>query len=241
MQLSQRLSSVASMVTAGNCLADVGTDHGYVPIYLYERKVIPHAIAMDVNKGPLECARQNVKREALAQYIELRLSDGLQALSAGEVNSIVCAGMGGRLVVKILSEGQEILSQLEELILQPQSEIHLVRNFLYDNGFEIVQENMVLDEGKYYQMMRAVRAGRKQNAQMQAGDEKKALTKVEAKYGPCLLRNHHPVLKEFLLLEKKKYEGILTELEKTNPDKTGELREKCLLIEEALAGYAYEV
>ena len=241
MELSKRLKSVADMVTKGSKVADIGCDHGYVSIYLVKEKLAMGVIAMDVNKGPLECARQNVKREALAQYIELRLSDGLQALSAGEVNSIVCAGMGGRLVVKILSEGQEILSQLEELILQPQSEIHLVRNFLYDNGFEIVQENMVLDEGKYYQTMRAVRAGRKQNAQMQAGDEKKALTKVEAKYGPCLLRNHHPVLKEFLLLEKKKYEGILTELEKTNPDKTGELREKCLLIEEALAGYAYEV
>ena len=241
MELSKRLKSVADMVTKGSKVADIGCDHGYVSIYLIEKKLANDVIAMDVNKGPLECARQNVEREGLAQYIELRLSDGLKALVVGEVNSIICAGMGGRLVVKILTEGKRILSQVKELILQPQSEIQLVRKFLYENGFQIVQENMVLDEGKYYQMMRAVKQEQWLGDSEWTNGEGVSITEVEAKYGPCLLRNQHPVLKEFLLLEKNKYEGILVELKKTNPDKTGELSQRCLLIKEALARYGYEV
>ena len=241
MELSKRLKSVADMVTKGSKVADIGCDHGYVSIYLVKEKLAMDVIAMDVNKGPLECARQNVEREGLAQYIELRLSDGLKALSAGEVNSIICAGMGGRLVVKILTEGKAVLSKVRELILQPQSEIQLVRKFLYENGFEIVQENMVLDDGKYYQMMRAVKGESQQGDLGEPSSEVISITEVEAKYGPCLLKNQHPVLKEFLLLEKHKYEGILLELQKTNPDKTGVLSQRCLLIKEALTRYGYEV
>ena len=241
MELSKRLKTVADMVTRGSTVADIGCDHGYVSIYLVKEKLAMDVIAMDVNKGPLECARQNVEREGLAQYIELRLSDGLKALSVGEVNSIICAGMGGRLVVKILTEGKEILSKVKELILQPQSEIQLVRKFLYENGFEIVQENMVLDDGKYYQMMRAVKLEKMQSGSELLNSEMTSITEVEAKYGPCLLKIQHPVLKEFLLLEKNKYEGILLELQKTNPDKTGELSQRCLLIKEALTRYGYEV
>ena len=172
----------------------------------------------------------------------MRLSDGLHELSKGEADTVICAGMGGRLVVKILSEGKEVLDEVEELILQPQSEIHLVRRYLYENGYVIAQENMVLDEGKYYQLMRAVKVkDRREEKNAVPGNAGVKITDAEAKYGPCLLRQRHPVLKEFLILEKKKYEGIRIELEKTNPDKAGELRKKCLLIEEALAGYVDEV
>ena len=241
MELSKRLKSVADMVTRGSRIADIGCDHGYVSIYLVKEKNAMDVVAMDVNRGPLECARQNVEREGLAQYIDLRLSDGLKALSVGEVDSIICAGMGGRLVVKILTEGMEILSQVKELILQPQSEIQLVRKFLYENGFEIVQENMVLDDGKYYQMMRAENREWQQRESERTNDGDVGITDVEAKYGPCLLQNRHPVLREFLLQEKNKYEGILLELQKTNPEKTGDLSQRCLLIQEALTRYGYEM
>ena len=130
MQLSQRLSSVASMVTAGNCLADVGTDHGYVPIYLYERNVIPRAIAMDVNKGPLERAALHIAESGMKEAIETRLSDGLTALKPGEADSVVIAGMGGPLIIRILSAHPEVTESLKELILQPQSEISEVRIWL---------------------------------------------------------------------------------------------------------------
>ena len=152
MQLSERLSSVASMVTSGNCLADVGTDHGYVPIYLYERNIIPRAIAMDVNKGPLERARLHIAEYGYQNNIETRLSDGLAALKAGEADSVTIAGMGGPLIIRILSAYPEVTASLKELILQPQSEISEVRAWLCEQNYEIVEEHMVFEDGKYYSM-----------------------------------------------------------------------------------------
>ena len=193
MQLSQRLSSVASMVTAGNCLADVGTDHGYVPIYLYERKIIPHAIAMDVNKGPLERAALHIAESGMKEAIETRLSDGLTALKPGEADSVVVAGMGGPLIIRILSAHPEITESLKELILQPQSEISEVRIWLYEQGYEIVEEHMVFEDGKYYPMFKAVK-----------NPEAEKLTNLEYKYGKIseirvqnIENNLETIIKEF--------------------------------------------
>ena len=115
MQLSKRLSAVAEFVTPGGCLVDVGTDHGYVPIALLEQKKISSAIAMDVNRGPLERAREHIAQYNMGDYIETRLSDGLHALQAGEGDSLLIAGMGGGLTVRILSEGEPLLSGFGEL------------------------------------------------------------------------------------------------------------------------------
>ena len=102
LQLSDRLQAVASMVTENNRLADVGTDHAYIPIYLCQTGKIPSAVAMDVKKGPLLRAEQNITLYQLENHIQIRLSDGVQKLDAGEVDSVVIAGMGGSLVQKIL-------------------------------------------------------------------------------------------------------------------------------------------
>ena len=112
------MRAVASMVSQGLVLADVGTDHGYVPISLVQRKRIPKAIAMDVNKGPLERARKHIAEFQLEEFIETRLSDGVKKLKVGEVDSILIAGMGGELVVRILSDGIEVCRSVKELILQ---------------------------------------------------------------------------------------------------------------------------
>ena len=103
MILSDRLSAAASMITPGNRLADIGTDHGFVPIDLVRRRIIPSAIAMDVNRGPLERAREHIEEAGLEGLIQTRLSDGLQALEEGEADSVLIAGMGGALTVRILS------------------------------------------------------------------------------------------------------------------------------------------
>ena len=156
MQLSKRLSAVAEFVTPGGCLVDVGTDHGYVPIALLEQKKISSAIAMDVNRGPLERAREHIAQYNMGDYIETRLSDGLHALQAGEGDSLLIAGMGGGLTVRILSEGEPLLSGFGELILEPQSDIDRVRAWLLEHGFFLAQENFVEEDGKYYPILRAV-------------------------------------------------------------------------------------
>ena len=149
MQISKRLQAVSDMVASGSCLADVGTDHGYIPIYLVEEKRIPSAIAMDINRGPLSRARENIERNGLSDQIETRLSDGLDALLPGEADTIVIAGMGGPLAVEILKRGRAVLESCRDLIFQPQSEIWTVRRYLDENGWRIRRENMILEEGKY--------------------------------------------------------------------------------------------
>ena len=121
MQLSKRLLAVSEMVTSNSRLADIGTDHGYIPIYLIENKRVPRAIAMDVNKGPLNRAKENIEHHGLENYIETRLSDGAAALHSGEVDAVVIAGMGGGLVMKILTEGSGVLKSVKELILDRKS------------------------------------------------------------------------------------------------------------------------
>lgn len=209
MQLSQRLSSVASMVTAGNCLADVGTDHGYVPIYLYERNIIPHAIAMDVNKGPLERATLHIAESGMKEAIETRLSDGLAALKPGEADSVVIAGMGGPLIIRILSAYPETTESLKELILQPQSEIPEVRIWLYENGYEIVEEHMVFEDGKYYPMFKAVK-----------NPQAEKLSDLEYKFGKLSVLGEKDVLKAYLVREIANKQNILKKLMEENSEKS---------------------
>ena len=200
MQLSKRLLAVAGMVTSGNCLADVGTDHGYIPIYLIEQGRIAGAIAMDIHSGPLKRADENIKHYHLEERIQTRLSDGLSALHRNEADSVVMAGMGGGLIMKIISEGREILETVREFTLQPQSEIDLVRKFLQREGYCIAAENMILEDGKFYPMMRVVHGAMKLNRE------------IEFKYGPMLLREKNGCLKEFLAKEYFTYQQIRSKL-----------------------------
>lgn len=204
MELSRRLMAVACLVTPGNRLVDVGTDHGYIPIYLIKEGIISHAIAMDVNPGPLQRARAHIREAGLEKRIETRLSDGLGGLRPGEADTAVIAGMGGALTIHILEEGREAANQLKELVLQPQSELSRVRRWLECSGYRIAEENMVLEDGKYYPMMRVVHG------------EMEPLGEIEALYGPRLLESKHPCLREYLrwewgvkqrVLEQLKYAG----------------------------------
>ena len=229
MQLSKRLSAVAEFVTPGSCLVDVGTDHGYVPIALLEQKKISSAIAMDVNRGPLERAREHIAQYNMGDYIETRLSDGLHALQAGEGDSLLIAGMGGGLTVRILSEGEPLLSGFRELILEPQSDIDRVRVWLLEHGFFLAQENFVEEDGKYYPILRAVHG------------EKEDLKAEELFYGPRLLENQNPVLKEYLQKQQKQNEMLIGQLSSNPWEKAAqrlcELKEKEAILESALARF----
>ena len=136
MQLSDRLKKVSSLVALGSRVADIGCDHAYLSIYLVEKGVSPYVIAMDINQGPVERARKNIEDYGYKSKIEVRKSDGLKELKSGEVDCLLMAGMGGSLMLDILSESKDyVVKEIDSIILQPQSEIELVRRKLKDFGF----------------------------------------------------------------------------------------------------------
>lgn len=197
------------MIREGAVLADVGTDHGYVPIYLLEQKKIKSAIAMDINKGPLERAREHIHLYGMDAYIQTRLSDGVAALEKGEADSILIAGMGGGLVMHILEEGKDICQAAGELILQPQSELCSVREYLAENGYVTEAERMVFEDGKYYPMMRVINV-ESDNAWMKMDEQTRVACDI---YGPLLLRNGNPVLRRFLVRQHRQLTQILQTLQ----------------------------
>lgn len=225
-KISERLMTAASLVGSGNVLADVGTDHGYVPIYLLEQKKIPRAIAMDINRGPLERAKEHIALYGMDDYIETRLSDGVAALSPKEVDSILIAGMGGGLVMHILESGEEVCRSAGELVLQPQSELERVRRFLDDRGYVIEAEEMVKEEGKYYPMMRVHYEERKTGG---SSEQKEAYYL----YGELLLKRRHPVLREYLEKERHVQEAIDRKL-KEQPQ-TEQIKKRIREVEHVLA------
>jgi tRNA (adenine22-N1)-methyltransferase len=233
MQLSRRLHAVASLVTPGNRVADIGCDHAYTSIYLAEQGISPYTIAMDVNQGPIDRAKENILKYGYEKQIETRRSDGLTALEPSEVDTILIAGMGGALMIQILSEKPEVLFGIKELVLQPQSEIGRVRAMLTKTHFLITQENMVHEDGKYYTMMKAVPAS---NVADQSAFE---LGKEEHySYGRLLLEQKRQTLYEFLNWEISLNEAILTNLlmEQTDNAKARrtEIEEKIKLINQGL-------
>lgn len=200
MELSNRLKIIASFVTKGYCVADIGTDHGYIPIYLTEMRQCPKAYAMDVNQEPLNRAKQHIAESTAADKITCILSDGLDQLPVREVDSVVITGMGGDLVVRILEQGMGKLSYIKELILSPQSHLERVRHFLHDHGFRILEEEMLKEDGKYYVIMRAVHG--------------KEVYEKDCFYyfGRNLLLDQHLTLLEYLDIEYQKYTKILKTL-----------------------------
>lgn len=154
--LSKRLQALANMVTPGLSVCDVGCDHGFLSIYLVQKQIAPRVLAMDLRTGPLEGAKKHISAYGLEKQITTRLSDGLEAMEIGEAQAMVCAGMGGALMASILQKESKKAHSLKELILQPQSEVPIFRTFLKDAGYEIVAEDMVEEEGKFYPMMKVV-------------------------------------------------------------------------------------
>ena len=146
MKLSERLELVLSFVEPGESAADVGTDHGHVPVELVRRMIVKKAVAMDVRKGPLSRATENIDLAGLTDKIETRLSDGVAKLLPGEADSVVIAGMGGELIIKILENGRHMWDSVKQWVLSPQSEIFKVRRWLFENGFVIRKEEMVREK-----------------------------------------------------------------------------------------------
>lgn len=231
LQLSKRLQAVVELVSKGRKVADIGCDHAYLSIYMIEHNIADTVIALDVNAGPLERAKDNIVKKHMEQRIETRLSDGMKELKTGEVDTILLAGMGGGLMQRILSGNKEVLAEVEELVLQPQSEVRQVRVFLEQIGFQIVKENMVLEDGKYYVMMKAER---KQHVEPLRQE-------VFYRYGKDLLENRNLCLQRFLQKEEDKMQMIMKCLQENpselNSERLKEVKEDVTYCREGLAYY----
>ncbi len=233
-KLSDRMKCIADIVTPGKRVADIGCDHALVSIYLAQSGLAEKVIAMDVAQGPLSCAVTNIQKYGLSEKIETRLSDGMTALKPGETDAAVIAGMGGLLIVDILKKGLSpelsVITDQYELYLSPQSEIPEVRKFLRENSFCIVDEHMMQEDGKYYNIIKAVFRASKyasendsiieaENAteNQESDTDKKGSDnkiKIADTYGEKLIQKKNPVLKKYLEERIEKLNGIYCRLSK---------------------------
>ncbi|MDP4120822.1 MAG: class I SAM-dependent methyltransferase [Bacillota bacterium] len=152
--LSPRLNLCAEYIRDGVSMADIGTDHAYLPVWLKITGQITSAIAADINIGPLQKAKETIEKYH-ADNIETRLSDGLYSILENEADDIVIAGMGGELIAEIISNCPWKIGATKHLILQPMTKPEVLRSFLFNNFFEIIKEQAVVDHGKIYTVMLA--------------------------------------------------------------------------------------
>lgn len=257
-ELSKRMQAVADMVPQGHIVADVGCDHGFVSIYLVQNRISSHVYAADVRPGPLERAKAHIAHYGLEESITPVLSDGLQHVPVGDVlpeseeyaaavargsaghsrngaDVLVAAGIGGRLTVKILTDRPEKTEDLAYVVLEPQSEVWLVRRWLAENGFVILDEKMVLEDGKFYPVILAVNTRWISEAGELAVEIRKAadqalmdrleaiLSPEEAAFacdwfGPCLIESKSAVLRSYLEHIMEKDAGLLAQMPEPEAD-----------------------
>lgn len=146
-KLTKRLQAIADMVKRGSIPVDVGTDHGYIPVYLVQNKICKTAVACDINEGPLNSCRMLVSQSGLDDKIKCVLSNGLQSVD-DEYDTVIIAGMGGELIADILSKAENITTKI--IILNPMTHPEIARKWLFDNGFEITSDIVVADGRHHY-------------------------------------------------------------------------------------------
>lgn len=205
-KLSRRLTAIAGMIPEGIRICDVGCDHAHVPIWLVKNHIVPSALAMDIIPGPLQKARENLELYGETDTVEIRESDGLDAYCPGECGTLVIAGMGGRIMERILLRERDKTSSFENLVLQPQADYERVRRSVRELGFAITREVFVLEDGKYYPVFCAQK-GREQlhpcwnSVPIQSSQDMRQET--EDLFGPILLKDRDPVLLQFLLWQRE--------------------------------------
>lgn len=214
-RISDRLRIVAHMCDKGAVVADIGTDHGYLPIYLVQEGIAPSAIAMDLRKGPLEKAKKHICDNCLEDRIQTRLSEGLEKLSKNEADIITICGMGGRLIADIVTKGKDVITQNTILVVSPQSEVGEFRHFLVSQGFEIEDEQMLKEDGKYYFIIKCRKSEESVCSEF---------SETQYQYGWKLLDSKDKTLYEYLIKEKETNEGISNSIKKDESNPTVKLR-----------------
>lgn len=202
MILSKRLKAIADYIKPEIHLADIGTDHAYLPIYLASEKHMPHILAMDVNKGPLAIAKKNIEEQGFENAIELRLSNGLVELKEEDhITGVSIAGMGGFLIRDILTNDLSKLEEVTQMVLQPQSDYEVVRKTVHELGFTIHDEVMLQDANKYYVVLNCLKG-------MESYDDN-----IYYKYGKKLIEKKDETFIAYLEHRVSKNKMVLQRLE----------------------------
>jgi len=205
-RISDRLRTVAHMCEKGAVVADIGTDHGYLPIYLVQEGIARSAIAMDLRKGPLDKAKKHICDNCLEDRIQTRLSDGLEKLSANEAD--------------IVTKGMNVITRNTTLIVSPQSEVGDFRHFLVSQRLVVDDEKMLKEDGKYYFIIKC----RKSDENVYS-----EYSETQYQYGWKLLESKDKTLYEYLIKEKETNDGISNSLKKDESNPTVKLRLQQLL------------
>lgn len=212
--MTPRLFAAASFVKHNSSVADVGTDHAYIPIWLVKQGICPFAIALDINHGPLKRARKNIESFGLQAQIHTKLSDGLAALEPGEIDTILICGMGGILINRILEGGVHLNGTVSHYILQPMTAIEETRKFLEDHHFLIQDERLAKEDDKIYTILSVI------PGQMHIERE------IDYYVGTCLVRNRDPLLAAYLDGRLYELEKAITSMSQTNHQEVLCKREK---------------
>ncbi len=225
LNLTPRLKIIADSIQGFETLADIGSDHAYLPIYLIKNGRVKSVIATDVNSGPAEISRKRIKNHGLESKISVREGSGLRVINSGEAEVIVIAGMGGILIGDILDKGIDAAKSAKLLILQPMRDSEKIREWLLEYGFDIIDEELVKDQDKIYEVIWS-------QPGEEAGEAKGPLL-----IGEKIIEKKHPLLEEFINRKVKELEKIMIALEAVDSDNCRERAEEC----RAMLAYYREV
>jgi tRNA (adenine22-N1)-methyltransferase len=208
MKLSNRLQKIADEITTGETMADIGTDHGFLPIYLWEKGISPHVIFSDISRGSLEKARLNCEQYIAEGTYDCRLGDGIDILSPGEVDDIVIAGMGGNLIAEIMGKDKALTRSFGKFILQPRNNIGRLRRWLCENQYDIVNEQLVR-EGRFICVIITCVFSESFKGN---GD----MTDSGYEYPDWLIKFRNDLTQEYLMRERAKNQKIVQRIEKNS-------------------------
>ncbi len=231
-QLSKRLHTVAAFIPKGSVLADIGSDHAYLPCYAVHKGIVTKAIAGEVVEGPWLSAKRQVRSEGFETYIDVRKGDGLEVLQKDEATCITIAGMGGTLISTILEKGKSKLGKVDTLILQPNIQAINIRVWLLENGWQLTDERILEEDGKIYEVLTA----KPGDPELPYGQNKEK----ELLLGPFLMKECSNVFRKKWESESRHWRQIINRLEESGKtesakDKLKQLHTSLQWVEEALS------
>ncbi|WP_459480422.1 tRNA (adenine(22)-N(1))-methyltransferase [Clostridium saccharoperbutylacetonicum] len=230
MELSKRLTWIIEKVDKVQVIMDIGTDHGYIPIYLVKNNIAQKVIASDINKDPLKKAKINAALDGVSDKVDLRLGGGLEPLKNNDAQAVIIAGIGGNLIRDILENDFDKVKKLEYLILQPAQNPEVLREYLYTNDYEIIDEDICLDDNKYYELFKV---------RYKKGDYI-SLENLFYEISPLMLNKKLPLLKAYIeskIEKNKKVIEFITDSTEHAIMRRNELKDKNEKLEKILKNF----